>query len=98
MADSRDLRALSEQVADRLRADFPEYDGRDVRVDAGDPGMVYVAIREAKRQPELGRSLADEMSTAIEDALSDSPIAVEFAISLGAGNEDLLLQIELREV
>jgi hypothetical protein len=98
MSDDADLKALSTRVAEQLRVEYSRYEEHDVRVDSGDPGMVYVAIRRARRQPELGRALADEVGAEIERVLSASPIDVDFAISMGTGNEDLLLQIELREV
>lgn len=98
MGEEYDLKALSDRLASRLQDDFPRYEGEDVRVDAGDPGMIYVAIRGARRQPELGHSLAEEISGVTEDVLAKTPMDVDFAVSLGAGNDDLLLQIELREV
>ncbi|MGM0556389.1 MAG: hypothetical protein ACQEVA_08440 [Myxococcota bacterium] len=98
MSEDIDLKELSERIATEFRAEYPRYEGEDVRVDAGDPGMIYVALRGARRQPELGRALADEVAGLVEGLLAESPLDVDFAVSLGAGDEDLLLQIELREV
>jgi hypothetical protein len=98
MSETVDLEALSQQIADAIGREFSNFDGNDVRADAGDPGMIYVAIRGARRESDLGRALANEMSSTIEQQLAESPRDVEFAISLGAGNDDLLLRIELREV
>ena len=92
-----DLSDLSRYVANALTQAYSEFRGCRVRVDAGDPGKVYVALREAKRQPDLGEAFAEEMTSVIDDVIEQSAIDADYSVALGAGHDDLVLQIEIRE-
>ncbi|MFP4601276.1 MAG: hypothetical protein ACLFVJ_23715 [Persicimonas sp.] len=98
MPDTDHLQHLCERLAARIRAEFVTFEGHTVRVDAGDAGMIYVAIRDAKREVELGEELSSQLESLLERELDDEPEQLDFAISLGSTNKDLLLQIEVREV
>lgn len=92
------LKHLCEKLTERIRSRWPTFEGHDVRADAGDPGMIYVALRGAKRDPDAGEALSSKLESLLGRELDEKPDAVDFAISLGSTNEDLLLQIELRYV
>ncbi|QDG50339.1 hypothetical protein FIV42_06210 [Persicimonas caeni] len=100
MADEQQehLKHLSEKLAERIRSEWPTYGGHDVRADAGDPGMIYVALRGAKRDFDAGEAFSGELESLLDGELDGEPEAIDFAISLGSTNKDLLLQIELRYV
>lgn len=91
------LDQVCEGLARRINDGCPTFEGFDVRADAGEPGLVYVALRRAKRQSEVGEIFADRVAELVEDALDEEDDEFGFAISIGAGMRDLLLQIEVRE-
>lgn len=83
---------LAKAIGDR----WPQFGGVDLRADAGEPGMIYVALRGARRQPELGEKLAEKIENLAAELSERGEAAIAVAISLGRGNKDLLLQIECR--
>ena len=96
--DHQELKHLCEKLTDRIRSQWPTYDGHTVRADAGDAGMIYVALRGAKREREAAEQLGGEIESLLAHELADEPEELDFAISVGSTNKDLLLQIELRYV
>lgn len=92
------LKHLSDKLTERIRSEWPTFEGHDVRADAGDPGMIYVALRGAKRDLDAGEQLSAKLESLLGRELDEEPEDVDFAISLGSTNKDLLLQIELRYV
>lgn len=98
MSDTDRLKALADDIAERLGAKYASFSGYDVRADAGDAGMIYVALRGAKRDRDAGEAFADQVGALVERTLDEAADSIDFAVSLGAGNKDLLLQIELRQV
>jgi hypothetical protein len=99
MPDDR-LKHLCQKLASRIETEWPIVDGHTLRADAGDAGMIYVALRGAKGDLEAGDKLSGELESLLSDALDEEPgdRELDFAISVGSGNKDLLLQIELRYV
>ncbi len=96
MSDQTHLDELAQAIVARMRGDVASFQGHAVRADAGEAGMIYVALRGAKRDRDAGEALAARISGLVEAALADEAQAVDFAVSLGQGDKDLLLQIELR--
>jgi hypothetical protein len=92
------LKNLCKELASRIQAERPMFEDHEVRADAGDAGMIYVALRGAKRELDAGEQLSDELASLIEGELDAEPKDIDFAISVGSGNKDLLFQIELRYV
>jgi hypothetical protein len=88
------LSRLGDQVAGAISQQYPEFKGFRLRADAGEPGMIYGALREAKRSPGVGEELSAALDALIEQELKGE--AVDFALSMGFGSRDLVLQIELR--
>ena len=88
---------ICRELAAKINDELGEFSGFDTRADAGEPGMIYVALRGAKKEVEEGEKFADEIAAIIEDDLADRGDELPFAISVGAGNKDLLLQIEIRQ-
>lgn len=84
------------RLADRINEEVDAFQGRDLRADAGETGMVYIALRNAKGRDDLGEGLADRIAGIVEDELDALDEPIGFAISLGRGNRDLLLQVECR--
>ena len=89
----RSIDELCRSLAARIGDEFPQFEGYDLRADAGSAGTVYVALREAKHDTAAGERLADELTEHIEDELAGDDL--DFALGLGAGDDDLLLRIEL---
>lgn len=85
------LEALCRAVADRIGDEIEQFEGFDVRADAGEPGMIYVALRDAKDRRDVGERFAEQVASVVEEETG------EFALSVGAGDSDLLLQIEIRQ-
>lgn len=94
---AEDLHALCQKITTQIAEDHPIFKGFDVRADAGEPGMIYVALRGAKREIAAGEELAKALESLLEPMIDMAKLNVDFAISLGRGNRDLLLQIELRQ-
>jgi hypothetical protein len=92
------LAQLCQKLAGRIGSEWPTFQDHALRADAGDAGMIYVALRGAKRDVEAGEELSSELASLLEDELDEEPKNIDFAISIGSGNNDLLLQIELRYV
>lgn len=90
------LDAAAERVANRIRRQFSHFRDYAVRADAGGDGMVYVALRQARRDVAAGERLADQLTPVISETLDAEPDRLDFAISLGSGDEDLLLLVEIR--
>lgn len=90
------LEQLCDGLAARINDELPTFGGFDVRADAGEPGLVYVALRGAKREVEAGEKLARRLETLVEEVLDETEDEFGFALSIGAGMRDLLLQIEVR--
>lgn len=88
------LEQIGRRIADRIGAELDEFGGHAVRADAGKPGMIYVALRGAKGDVELGGQFAERVGELVDELLEDRQAA--FAVSMGAGDDDLLLQIEVR--
>lgn len=86
---------VSEQIAGKINSEFSEFEGFDVRADAGSLGAVYVALRQAQTEYETGERFADEVAPILERELEGT--GLDFAVSMGAGDEDMLLQIEIRQ-
>lgn len=90
------LEHICEGLARRINDEFPTFQGFDTRADAGEPGLVYVALRGAKHDTEVGEAFADRVADLVEVALDAEEDRLRFAVSIGAGMRDLLLQIEVR--
>jgi len=89
------LDELCEEIAARINDEVPTFGGYDVRADAGSLGAIYIALREAQHELETGEQLADRVAPILDDELENRDL--DYAISLGAGDEDLLLQVEVRK-
>jgi hypothetical protein len=94
----RALKQRCDEIAERIQQAYASYEGHAVRVDSGDAGMIYVALRDARRQPELGERLGAKLEALLEEEIDGESEELDFAISLGSGNRDLLLQVEVRYV
>ena len=94
MTDAPDLSRLADELAARIQQELPTFEGRDLRADAGEGGIIYIALRRAKKAPEAGERLAARLEHLLDAALEGTPAA--YAISLGRGDRDLLFHIELR--
>ncbi len=92
-----ELELRAHRIAENIGEKHPTFEGFDVRADAGEPGMVYVALRQAKREVRAGERFAGKLESLVKSEIDDASSELGFAISLGQGNQDLLLQIELRE-
>lgn len=88
------LTHLGDRVAGAIAAKYKEFKGFRLRADAGEPGMIYVALREAKKSPAVGEELSAALDALVEGELEGE--AVDFALSMSFGSRDLVLQIELR--
>ncbi|MFU8804180.1 MAG: hypothetical protein ACNA8W_10255 [Bradymonadaceae bacterium] len=97
MANHNPLSTIAEELASSIADEFPTFEDYKVRVDAGEAGMIYVALREAKAKLDLGEELSTALEAHLDRELGDRARDIQFAISLGSGNRDLLLQIELRQ-
>lgn len=95
--DEEYLEHLCERLANQIHAEIPHQGDYAVRADAGDPGLIYVALRGAKRDRDAGEQLADRVSSLLDRELAEEPRELEYALSMGAGNKDLLLQVDVRE-
>ena len=92
---AEDLDELCEEIARRINDEIDAFGGYELRADAGSIGTVYVALREAKHDTDTGEQLADRLTPIARAVLRDSNL--DFAISLGAGDDDLLLQLKVRK-
>lgn len=90
------LEQISEKIAGEIQSGFVAFEGYDVRADAGESGMIYVALRGAKKETDLGERFADGVGRLVEGRLEEMNVEVDFAVSMGRGMRDLLLQVELR--
>lgn len=90
----RDFQELCESIATQINEQIPQFDGHQVRADAGSSGAIYVALRGARSDISAGERLADRLAPLIEGQIEGRNL--DFAVSLGSGDEDLLLQIEVR--
>lgn len=91
---AEDIDQLCEGIASTINDEIPEYEGYDVRADAGSLGAIYVALREARQEIAVGEDLADRVAPILERELEGREL--DFSVSLGTGDQDLLLQIEVR--
>lgn len=91
---AEDTEELCEDIAREINDEFQEFEGYEVRADAGSLGVIYVAIREAKHEIALGEKLADRLAPILEQQLEGRDL--DFGVSLGTGDEDLLLQVQIR--
>ena len=89
------LHSMGDEIAGRINAEVSTFEGFEVRADAGEAGMVYVALRGAKRELEAGERLAKRLSDLVEGVIEKDE-ALDFGLGMGRGNKDLLLRIELR--
>ena len=92
------LDQFCDELASSINESLPTFEGHDLRADAGESGMIYVALRGAKKKTDLGESLAERIAAIADDAIAAEDHPIDFAISMGRGNKDLLLQIECRVV
>jgi hypothetical protein len=90
------LKELSHRLAECIMDAYPEFDGYRVRADAGEPGSIYVALREAREQAATAERLTTALGPLLEQQLLGEARQVAFAISAGSGERDLLLLVELR--
>ena len=85
-----EIERLAESIAEALGQEFAGY---EVRVDAGEQGRVWVALRGA-----LGDEEAERVSfERLDDWLADSGLeadGVQVRFSSGASGEDLVLMCE----
>lgn len=96
MSDASNLRELCERLAKELREEWPEFEGHSVRADAGDAGKIYVALREARHEREVGEEFAEKLEPWLVDRLAERAGAYDFAVSVGRSDRDLLLQVDVR--
>ncbi|MFW5968694.1 MAG: hypothetical protein ACOCV2_14310 [Persicimonas sp.] len=96
MPDTSELRELCERLVEELREQWPKYEGHRVRADAGDPGKIYVALREARGEQAVGEAFAEQLDPWLLERLDEQPGAYAFAVSIGRSDRDLLLQVDVR--
>ena len=90
------LAQFGARLAKAINDEISTFKGHKLRADAGEPGMIYVALRGAKKETALGQSLADKVGQIADRLIADEDQPIDCAISMGRGNRDLLLQIECR--
>ncbi len=91
------LQSIAETIARRVNDELSPFEGFDLRADAGEPGMVYVALRGAKKEAEVGERLATKLAALVADVLEKSDEkGLDFALAMGRGNKDLLLRVEVQ--
>ena len=84
------LEPLAESIASELSESLAGY---DVRVDAGEKGRVWVALRGALGDEEAERASFERLDAWLADRqLADEGVEVRF--SSGASGEDLVLMCE----
>ncbi|RAL20016.1 hypothetical protein DL240_19105 [Lujinxingia litoralis] len=88
------MQTLSQQVAEAIARQFTEFEGHALRCDAGEPGMIYVALRGAKRDAQAGERLAGELDRLVRAELARAgATACAPTIMMGRGDKDLLLRV-----
>lgn len=93
---SDDLQRIGPSVAGAISETYKEFEGFKLRCDPGEPGMIYVALRGAKREAAAGERLAEKLDALVRAELAkEQGASFEHTISMGRGDKDLLLRIEL---
>lgn len=93
-----DLRELCERLAEGIEERWAEFEGHAVRADAGEAGMIYVALRGAKGELQVGEALAEKLDPWLEERLDAHSDSLGFAVSIGRSDRDLLLQVDVRSL
>lgn len=92
------LQRVGHQVADAISQSYAEFEGFKLRCDPGEPGMVYVALRGAKREAAAGERLAEKLDRLVEAELAkEQGGPLTHTILMGRGDKDLLLRVQISE-
>ena len=87
------LEEQSEVLAAKIGAAFSQFEGLAVRADAGEEGRIFVALRKAKKE----REKAERFAKVLHELVEQESGPLDFRLSQGAGDKDLLFLVELIE-
>ncbi len=88
------LEERAQALVEELSPGLAKFKGYDVRMDAGEEGAIFVALRDAKRDVAAAEGLAQTLVQRLTAALSDEP-ALDFAVALGTGIKDAVIRVKL---
>lgn len=92
------LQRVGQLVAAAISQSYAEFEGFKLRCDPGEPGMIYVALRGAKREAAAGERLAEKLDRLVGEALAKEQVAdLAHIILMGRGDKDLLLRVQISE-
>ncbi|TXD44752.1 hypothetical protein FRC96_00055 [Lujinxingia vulgaris] len=93
---SENLQRIGQQVAAAISQNGSEFEGFMLRCDPGEPGMIYVALRGAKRETAVGERLAEKLDALVGAELAkEQDLSLTHTILMGRGDKDLLLRVEI---
>ncbi|TXD33886.1 hypothetical protein FRC98_19990 [Lujinxingia vulgaris] len=95
---SEQLQRVGQSVAGVISEKYKEFEGFKLRCDPGEPGMIYVALRGAKREAAAGERLAEKLDALVGAELAkEQGASFEHTILMGRGDKDLLLRVAISE-
>ena len=89
--------ALVDWLCDQLSESLNSVAGHPVRVDAGEAGQIWLAVRDAADDPDAEHGLMQALEARLDALHDDAPDAFELEVSTGRMEEDLILRCRVLE-
>lgn len=88
------LESRAEELVEVMAPDFGRHEGHDVRMDAGEEGAIFVALRGARRELDVAEGLAERLARRLSKELGDEE-GLDFSVALGTGINDAVIRVQL---